>query len=208
VRPTRRKKRRPKAGKERNSGHDISSDNNLVEMNSAESKDNHCVIVLFHCGLPGLKGGIVSGYYAITLRETSHTREAIASKCTNSPRPVRTPITRNPCLCPFRERQVCPSRAALLSDCRRLAGRTQGQHTWMQCESAHVMTGLVDDDDDGCRSDVTNLRDEVVELLLGVVVLLGHVLVLLLPLVGGLLKCLHLALVVAGLDVGLAEPVR
>jgi hypothetical protein len=62
--------------------------------------------------------------------------------------------------------------------------------------------------DDGCRSDVTNLRNEVVELLLGVAVLLGHVLVLLLPLVGGLLESLDLALVVAGLDVGLAEPVR
>lgn len=58
------------------------------------------------------------------------------------------------------------------------------------------------------RSNVTNLRDEVVELLLGVGVLLRHVLVLLLPLVGGLLESLHLALVVAGLDVGLAEPVR
>ena len=68
------------------------------------------------------------------------------------------------------------------------------------------MTGGVDDD--GCRSDVTDLRDEVVELLLGVAVLLGHVLVLLLPLVGGLLECLDLALIVAGLDVSLAEPVR
>jgi hypothetical protein len=67
------------------------------------------------------------------------------------------------------------------------------------------MAGRVDD---GCRSDVTNLRNEVVELLLGVAVLLGHVLVLLLPLVGGLLESLDLALVVAGLDVGLAEPVR
>ena len=67
-----------------------------------------------------------------------------------------------------------------------------------------MMTGGVDD---GWRSDVTNLRNEVVELLLGVAVLLGHVLVLLLPLVGGLLKSLDLALVVAGLDVGLAEPV-
>lgn len=67
-----------------------------------------------------------------------------------------------------------------------------------------MMTGGVDD---GCRSDVTNLRNEVVELLLGVAVLLGHVLVLLLPLVGGLLKSLDLALVVAGLNVGLAEPV-
>ena len=73
----------------------------------------------------------------------------------------------------------------------------------MQCESARVMTGGVDD---GCRSDVTNLRNEVVELLLGVAVLLGHVLVLLLPLVGGLLEGLDLALVVAGLDVGLTEP--
>ena len=68
-----------------------------------------------------------------------------------------------------------------------------------------MMTGGVDD---GCRSDVTNLRNEVVELLLGVTVLLGHVLVLLLPLVGGLLESLDLALVVAGLDVGLTEPVR
>ena len=67
------------------------------------------------------------------------------------------------------------------------------------------MTGGVDD---GWRSDVTNLRNEVVELLLGVAVLLGHVLVLLLPLVGGLLESLDLALVVAGLDIGLAEPVR
>jgi hypothetical protein len=58
----------------------------------------------------------------------------------------------------------------------------------------------------GWRSDVTNLCNKVVELLLGVGVFLGHVLVLLLPLVGGLLECLHLALVVAGLDVGLAEP--
>lgn len=60
--------------------------------------------------------------------------------------------------------------------------------------------------DVGWRSNVTNLRNKVVELLLGVAVLLGHILVLLLPLVGGLLKCLHLALVVASLDVGLTEP--
>jgi hypothetical protein len=75
----------------------------------------------------------------------------------------------------------------------------------MQRESALSMAGGVCE---GCRSDVTNLRNKVVELLLGVAVLLGHVLVLLLPLVGGLLECLHLALVVAGLDVGLAEPAR
>ena len=75
----------------------------------------------------------------------------------------------------------------------------------MQCESA---LSMVDGVDDGGCSDVTNLRNKVVELLLGVAVFLGHVLVLLLPLVGGLLECLHLALVVAGLDVGLAEPVR
>ena len=135
---------------------------------------------------------------------TSHTRDAIASECTNNPRPVRTPFTRNLCLCPSGGRQAWSSRAALLSDCRRLTGGTQGQHTWMPCESARLMTGGVDD---GCRSDVTNLRNEVVELLLGVAVLLGHVLVLLLPLVGGLLESLDLALVVAGLDVGLAEPV-
>jgi hypothetical protein len=48
--------------------------------------------------------------------------------------------------------------------------------------------------------DVANLGNEVVELLLGEVVLLG-------PLIAGGLQGLHLALVVAGLDVGLAEPV-
>jgi hypothetical protein len=67
---------------------------------------------------------------------------------------------------------------------------------------------MVDGVDDGSRSNVTNLRNKVVELLLGVAVLLGHVLVLLLPLVGRLLECLDLALIVAGLDIGLAEPVR
>jgi hypothetical protein len=80
----------------------------------------------------------------------------------------------------------------------------QCQHACMQCESALSMANRVDE---GRRSDVTNLRNKVIELLLGVAVLLGHVLVFLLPLVGGLLECLHLALVVAGLDVGLAEPV-
>jgi hypothetical protein len=55
--------------------------------------------------------------------------------------------------------------------------------------------------------DVANLGNEVVELLLGEVVLLGHLLVLGLPLIAGGLQGLHLALVVAGLDVGLAEPV-
>lgn len=54
--------------------------------------------------------------------------------------------------------------------------------------------------------DVANLGNEVVELLLGGIVLLGHLLVLGLPLVAGGLQGLHLALVVAGLDIGLAEP--
>jgi hypothetical protein len=81
----------------------------------------------------------------------------------------------------------------------------QCQHACMQRESALPM---VDGVDDGSRSNVTNLRNKVVELLLGVAVLLGHVLVLLLPLVGRLLECLDLALIVAGLDIGLAEPVR
>lgn len=54
--------------------------------------------------------------------------------------------------------------------------------------------------------DVANLGNKVVELLLGLVVLLGHLLVLGLPLVAGGLQGLHLALVVAGLDVGLTEP--
>jgi hypothetical protein len=137
----------------------------------------------------------------------SRIRDAITSKSTNSPRPFRTPITGSPCLCPSREQQAWPSRAAALLSpgCRRLARRMQCQHACMQCESALSMADRVDE---GRRSDVTNLRNKVVELLLGVAVLLGHVLVLLLPLVGGLLECLHLALVVPSLDVGLAEPVR
>jgi hypothetical protein len=59
-----------------------------------------------------------------------------------------------------------------------------------------------------CRkSDVTDLLDKVVELLLGVGVFLGHLFVLGLPLVAGLLEGLDFAFVVAGLDVGLTEPV-
>ena len=53
--------------------------------------------------------------------------------------------------------------------------------------------------------DITNLGHKVVELLLRVGVLLGHLLVLLLPLVALRLEGLHFALVVPGLDVGLAE---
>lgn len=56
--------------------------------------------------------------------------------------------------------------------------------------------------------DVANLGDKVVELLLGGIVLGGHLLVLGLPLIAGGLQGLHLALVVAGLDVGLAKPVN
>lgn len=58
------------------------------------------------------------------------------------------------------------------------------------------------------RSDVTNLLDKVVELLLGVGIFLSHFLVLGLPLVAGLLEGLHFAFVVAGFDVGLAKPKR
>jgi hypothetical protein len=56
--------------------------------------------------------------------------------------------------------------------------------------------------------DVANFRHKVVELLLRVSVLLGHVLVFLLQLVVVLLERLHLPLVVAGLDVCLAESVE
>lgn len=45
------------------------------------------------------------------------------------------------------------------------------------------------------RLDGTNLRQEVVELLLGLVVFLGHFLVLGLPLIALLLQRLHLALI-------------
>ena len=208
MKPTRRRKRQPKVGKERNSRHDIiTSNNNSFGLDAPGFTDNQCVMLFVPLWPTRAEGWnrvrVLCNYSQGNL---SHTRDAIASKCTKSPRPVWAPITRNPCLCPFGERQAWSSHAALLSGCRRLAGRTQGQHTGMQCGSARLMTGGVDDD--GCRSDVTNLRDEVVELLLGVAVLLGHVLVLLLPLVGGLLECLDLALIVAGLDVSLAEPVR
>lgn len=56
------------------------------------------------------------------------------------------------------------------------------------------------------RLDVANLLDKVVELLLGVGVLLGHLLVLGFPLIARLLESLDFAFVVAGLNVGLAEP--
>lgn len=55
-------------------------------------------------------------------------------------------------------------------------------------------------------SDVTNLLDKVVELLLGIGESLVHLLVLGLPLVAVLLEGLYFAFVVARLDVGLAEP--
>ena len=59
-----------------------------------------------------------------------------------------------------------------------------------------------------CREnglDVTNLRDEIIELLLRRGVLLRHLLVLGLPLVALVLEGLHFALEVACFDVGLAE---
>jgi hypothetical protein len=55
--------------------------------------------------------------------------------------------------------------------------------------------------------DVANFGLEVVQFLLNVGVFLGHLLELLLPLVTVLLESLDFALEVAGLDVGLAEPV-
>lgn len=56
---------------------------------------------------------------------------------------------------------------------------------------------------------ILNVADrdfEIVEVLLQFGVLLGHLFVLGLPLVTLCLKCLHLALIVAGLHIGLAEP--
>lgn len=57
------------------------------------------------------------------------------------------------------------------------------------------------------RLDVADGDLKVVEILLQLGVLLGHLLVLGLPLVALRLEGLHLAFVVAGLDIGLAEPV-
>ena len=73
----------------------------------------------------------------------------------------------------------------------------------MQWKSVPWVLGGIDV---GWCSDVTNLRNKVVELLLGVGVFLGHLFVLGFPLVAGLLEGLDFAFVVAGLDVGLAEP--
>lgn len=60
---------------------------------------------------------------------------------------------------------------------------------------------------ESARLNVADGDLEVVQILLQLCVLLGHLLVLGLPLVALRLEGLHLALVVAGLDVGLAEPV-
>lgn len=56
--------------------------------------------------------------------------------------------------------------------------------------------------------DVGDIGLELLQALLYLGVLLGHLLVLGLPLVALLLEGLNLALEVAGLDVGLAEPVE
>jgi hypothetical protein len=56
------------------------------------------------------------------------------------------------------------------------------------------------------RSDVTKLGSELIELLLGVGVFLGHLFVFRFPLVSGLLESLDFTFEVAGFDVGLAEP--
>ena len=56
--------------------------------------------------------------------------------------------------------------------------------------------------------DVANLGHEIVQLLLGLRVLGRHLLVFLFPLLTGLFECRDLTLVVTGLDIGLAEPVR
>lgn len=56
--------------------------------------------------------------------------------------------------------------------------------------------------------DVGNIGLELLQALLYLGVLLGHLLVLGLPLVALLLESLNLALEVAGLDVGLAKPVK
>jgi hypothetical protein len=56
--------------------------------------------------------------------------------------------------------------------------------------------------------DVADLGDKVGQLLLDLGVLLGHLLELLLPLVALGLEGLDFSLVVAGLDVGLSEPVK
>ena len=52
---------------------------------------------------------------------------------------------------------------------------------------------------------VSNLCNKVVQLLLCVGILLGHLLVLLLPLIAGSLQCLDFSLVVAGLYICLAK---
>ncbi len=57
-----------------------------------------------------------------------------------------------------------------------------------------------------CRLDIANFDLELLQLFLETGVLLGHLLVLLLPLVTLVLEGLHLAFKVAGLDIGLTKP--
>jgi hypothetical protein len=55
-------------------------------------------------------------------------------------------------------------------------------------------------------SDIAHALLQLLQLFLQICILLGHLLVLLLPLVATLLESLHFSLVVTGFDVGLAEP--
>lgn len=57
-----------------------------------------------------------------------------------------------------------------------------------------------------CCSDIAHAHFQLLEFFLEVGVLLRHLLVLRLPFVASLLQCLHLAFVVASLDIGLSEP--
>ena len=57
-----------------------------------------------------------------------------------------------------------------------------------------------------CCSDIAHAHFQFLKFFLQVGVLLRHLLVLRLPFIASLLQCLHLAFVVAGLDIGLSEP--
>jgi hypothetical protein len=57
-----------------------------------------------------------------------------------------------------------------------------------------------------CCLDVAHAHFQLLEFFLQVGMLLRHLLVLRLPFIASLLQCLHLAFVVACLDIGLSEP--
>ena len=76
---------------------------------------------------------------------------------------------------------------------------------YASCSSFHLLNTATNTKLSRSRLDVAHALLQFLQFLLEVGMLLGHLLVLVLPFVAGLLQCLDLALEVTGLDIGLAE---